>query len=177
MNLFEGGVLDGQSHATFDLLKGGLHPLPVADYNWTPELRYDDAGREHRLWKHRSIPLSDSPVAASESRKDSPMSENVTLSDFEQKRKAAGVSRQQLAEATGLTAAKIYRIERNGDSKRTTEDEKSAYLAGLATAAGDKAPAAESPIATANDGENASTDEVEVDDDDGDDEDPESPEF
>lgn len=63
------------------------------------------------------------------------MAETVEFTSLETKRREAGISRQQLANQIGGalgTVSKVYRIERAGDdSKRTSEDERSAYVAAL----------------------------------------------
>lgn len=50
----------------------------------------------------------------------------VDLSEREGRRKEHKISRQKLSHKSGLSQAKIYRIERN-TSKRTTDEERKAY--------------------------------------------------
>ena len=49
--------------------------------------------------------------------------------NLEDRRKAGGFSRNQVAEAAGLTVAKVYRIEKA--SARTTEEETAQLVAAL----------------------------------------------
>ena len=147
LNFFRGGPLDGSAYATSTLLdntQGGLgFTAQLASYKWTPEVIVSDkTGMSARVWVHESLPAAKktasarpapSPAAAGPSgpvlnQEGAEMAKKEM--SYEDRRKAGGFSRNQVAEASGLSVSVVYRVEK-GESKKTTEEEVAALVAGL----------------------------------------------
>jgi DNA-binding XRE family transcriptional regulator len=143
LNYFMGGPLDGYVYETSMLLASPTQVghLPLLEYNWTPEIKTSEAtGKIARVWQHGSlfIPGSVAEVAPRVLRQPpkgpgSPRPTNhpegAFMSDLKDRRVALGLSRSKLADAAGITQAKLYRIENEG--KRTTDEEKAVVSAAL----------------------------------------------
>ena len=135
LNFFRGGPLDGNAYTTSTLLRRDQGPLPIEDYHWTPEVIVSEkTGASARVWTHKTLPapqLAPGQPQHQHRQENNPMADATSATDLENRRKAAKISRKQLSDKTGLSQAVIYRVER-GESKRTTDEETTTYLAGLA---------------------------------------------
>lgn len=146
LNFFRGGPLDGTAYTTSTLLDGSQGgpgwTAQLAEYKWTPEVVVSEkTGASARVWVHKSQAPADpmpqpavSTQAAAGQSSPAPNEEGATMAKkneqtLEDRRKAGGFSRNQVAEATGLTVSKVYRIEKGG--ARTTEEETAQLVAGL----------------------------------------------
>lgn len=121
LNYFLGGELDGKAYALTTLLE---HQEIMEGYSWTPEVITSKiTGATARVWRHQSLD-SDVEYDLYGDREDltTERQEERPMPSIEERRKGLGISRQKLADAAGLTHAKIYRIEHDG--VRTTEDER-----------------------------------------------------
>lgn len=146
LNFFKGGPMDGSAYETQTLLEAAAGSLPVIEYKWTPEVvTSSTTGASARVWLHTSLANDASSVAvvppADDARSDDGSS--VAVADvtgghsmskknevnLEERRKALKLSRGQVATQSGLTQAKVYRIEKGG--ARTTEEETAAVTAAL----------------------------------------------
>jgi DNA-binding XRE family transcriptional regulator len=133
LNYFKGGPLDNCVYETSMLLTSPTEPglKSLSEYNWTPELKTSETtGKVARVWVHGSlfIPGSVSPVPvkpAGSIQRVAPTQntkkEQRPMSDLKDRRVALGVSRAKVADAAGLTQAKLYRIENEG--KKNTDEE------------------------------------------------------
>lgn len=158
LNFFRGGPLDGTAYTTSTLLDGSQGgpgwTAQLAEYKWTPEVVVSEkTGASARVWVHHTLAPADpmpqpavSTQAAAGPSSAAPSEEGATMAKkneqtLEDRRKAGGFSRNQVAEASGLTVSKVYRIEKGG--ARTTEEEVATLTAGLekleASAAADPA--------------------------------------
>ena len=156
LNTFVGGKLDGRVISTADLLNPGVG-ADILSYDWTKELVPTRTGEMARVWRDKNR-LSEEvsqqvSTPAPPTQEDSQMAETVEFTSLETKRREAGISRQQLANQIGGalgTVSKVYRIERAGDdSKRTSEDERTAYVTALDVLVEQKRVKAEADAAAA----------------------------
>jgi hypothetical protein len=145
LNFFKGGPMDGSAYETQTLLDAAAGSLPVTEYKWTPEVvTSSTTGASARVWLHTSLANDASSVAvvppADDARSDdgsSVIGNDVTGGhsmakkevNLEERRKALKLSRGQVAAQSGLTQAKVYRIEKAGG--RTTEEETAQVAAAL----------------------------------------------
>lgn len=157
LNTFAGGPLDGMVISTKDLLQS-KQCFVVVDYNWTKELVPTRVpGETARVWQYKYMlsPEVTQQVSAGTThyQEDREMAETVEFSTLETKRREADISRQQLANRIGGalgTPSKVYRIERaQDDSKRTTEEERKAYVEALDALVAEKAEKAKADAALA----------------------------
>lgn len=134
LNYFRGGPIDGTAYETSTLLAPVSEgSIPITEYKWTPEvITSEKTGRTARVWLHKSmadtyVPPAEEPAAPSASgdaaapdQPAAPTAEAGTL-DLAEFRKRLKLSRKQVAQMTGLSEAKVARIE--SGSARTTDDE------------------------------------------------------
>ena len=119
LNYFRGGPHDGAAYQTSTLLDATQGRVSITEYKWTPEIIVSEkTGSSARvwLWKQLIVEGTDEPVGTT-----TVLEDNDTANDLTARRNALKLSRGQLAEMTGLTQAKIARIEKGGP--RTTPDE------------------------------------------------------
>lgn len=148
LNFFRGGPLDGLAYTTSTLLDTSSESSTqwakqLLDYTWTPEVILSPTtGASARVWVHASIPCvpervppKSSAVTGSPSPAPTKKGNNVAKKDdavltpLEERRKAGGFSRNQVAQQAGITVSKVYRIEKGG--QRTTEEEIAAVTTAL----------------------------------------------
>ena len=146
LNFFRGGPMDGTAYKTTDLLTHEALALPVIEYKWTPEVIVSETtGASARVWVHHAIAngteeeeQSSNPAVHPSDDGGSDIAHDVTgghmstksTATLEDRRKSLKLSRGQVAKQSGLTEAKVYRIEK-GDSPRTTQEETDAVIAAL----------------------------------------------
>lgn len=144
MNYFSGGPLDGLVADTPVLLANHIDDLK--DYQMTKGFRYTPTSRfPCREWQYIgnfSEEVRQQLRYTDEDERITDMAD-VEYSDLEKRRREAKISRQALAAHTGLTASAVWRIERNPDSKRTTDEERKLFEQGLAELAAQKGTEAE----------------------------------
>ena len=165
MNYMSGGPLDGLIMDTPELLK--RHKENLGLYRFTDGFRYVPESRNPcRVWQHVGSFSQEVRNQIHQNERTRTMSEitatpeNATqeLSPLEVERRDAKISRQNLADRSGLTGSAIWRIERKPDSKRTTEEEIQKYKDALAelkaereAGATAKAPEKPAPAGETND--------------------------
>jgi hypothetical protein len=160
LNFFRGGPLDGTAYSTNQLLSVPINTHPefaasIAEYRWTPEVVISPkTGASARVWLHQSIAPAPAPprtpvkkvaggqpipapaqegtdnMAPKKSAAVPPPPPVAVDEDLHARRVAGGFSRNQVAEAAGLTSPKIGRIEKGGG--RTTPEEMAQVAAALA---------------------------------------------
>lgn len=134
-NLFRGGPLDGSAYATETLTSGEFDFFTNEGYclyHVTNELVTSEAtGAKARVWEYRETPFA--PGKNTTTRKKAVMTENaaaaettetetaVVTNGLQDRRKALKLSRKQVSDHSGISQAKVARIE--GGGKRTTQDE------------------------------------------------------
>jgi len=160
LNYFRGGPWDGTAYTTSALLEGSdpervRWVAAINEYVWTPEVIISEkTGASARVWIHKSLPqnvevplhkqapaptpaANGTATAATSSQEGATTMAKKTVppppstDNLEDRRKAGGFSRAQVAEAAGITVSKVYRIEKGG--ARTTEEETAAVTAALAS--------------------------------------------
>lgn len=154
LNLFRGGPLDGHAYQTSTLLESNAERVEwskqISEYRWTPEVAVSEkTGASARVWVHhtilpddlaeqlkRTVSANKTPAAAGTTagqpgmvnhKEDGLMAENT----LEDRRKALKLSRKQVATQSGVSEAKVARIEKEGE--RTTDEEKATLKAALDT--------------------------------------------
>lgn len=140
LNFFRGGPLDGSAYDTSTLLN--TPDVPITRYKWTSEvIESKVTGRSARVWifDESLEEKTSKPAGAIKQERGTEMSET----NLAERRTAAKVSRSKLSEVSGLTQAKIARIERG--STKTTDEETKAYNDGLAKLEQAAAAAAPAP--------------------------------
>ena len=142
LNFFRGGPLDGSAYSTSTLLDGtqgetGFTTM-LSEYKWTPEVVVSQkTGASARVWVHRSLPVQEpvkqqadaGPTGAAPSQEGIVSMAKKNEQSLEDRRKAGKFSRNQVAQASGLTVSKVYGVEKNG--ARVTDDERAQYAEGL----------------------------------------------
>lgn len=144
LNYFHGGPMDGLAYETSTLLADNT--LPIIQYRWTSEVKVSaTTGRKARVWEwnpplNRPEEKAGKPASAPPKKR-----EEIAMSELLERRKNLKVSRAQLSEKSGISQAKIARIER--ESERNTEEEVQALRAALDAFAAEVPPAedAEAP--------------------------------
>lgn len=142
LNFFRGGPLDGHAYETRTLLESAHGreewSSQVAQYKWTPEVIVSQkTGASARVWVHGPMaaqitapqPAATVAPGGGSSAPSTYEGADMAEQNLEDRRKAGGFSRNQVAEAAGLTVAKVYRIEKA--SARTTEEETAQLVAAL----------------------------------------------
>jgi len=145
LNLFRNGPLDGMVYEALTILNDARLLPFLTSYEWTPEVVTGSTGRVARVWLHSdhnratvdstpsqvgtvpTTPQNRSKTMAKDETKTAeaaePKAEKVpaNTAGLEDLRKELKLSRAQLATASGLTVAQVYRIEKGG--ARTTQAE------------------------------------------------------
>ena len=146
LNFFKGGPMDGSAYETKALMTTEALALPVAEYAWTPEVVTSAiTGASARVWVHRSLgqgteaatvnanaAVHDNGEGGSDTEDDVAgghiMATKKTVSLLD-RRLELKLSRQQVADKSGVSNAQVSRIEKMGP--RTTEEEIAKVSAGL----------------------------------------------
>lgn len=140
LNLFLDGPRDGKAYATSTLIE---EQSLMEGYHWTPEVKTSPTtGASARVWRfgprpdrQEEPPPPPREPSLSPDREDQPkkekdtMAEATTTNELKDLRTAAKISRKQLSDVSGLTQAKIARIETG--SSRNTEEEIAAFTKGV----------------------------------------------
>lgn len=180
LNYFRGGPINGHAYSTkqcYAMSNTGIR-VPIENYRWTKEIvTSEKTGVSARVWEfidetEINIPAPGSEVSSSSGIVTSTATNNVKASAPERKRvtvmasalrerrDAVKASRTKVAELMGTTVPKVARIELNEDSKKTTDEERTAFSAALDQLENEAAAkAAAEPVAedgdSAGDGEDA----------------------
>lgn len=122
-NHFVGGSMDGLVIKTENLLDNAAYvkTLPIEDY----EMTEGDADSEHRTWTFRDDVIESTAeyepdetivvgADATQTSDEQPAAQSTTEEGFRAWRERLGLSRGPVAEASGLTVAKVARIETKG---------------------------------------------------------------
>lgn len=141
LNYFRGGPLDGTAYSTETMLDaeagGPGWTAQLAEYKWTPDIIISEkTGASARVWLHQSLapaeepaPETPDPQAEGQATADVGPTESATHEEvaimaeqtLEDRRKALKLSRKQVSVKSGVSEAKVARIEKQGE--RTTEEE------------------------------------------------------
>lgn len=140
LNFFRGGPLDGYAYETSTIIETPQHnagAIPITEYRWTPEVITSAiTGKRARVWLHKLLDAGE-PAAMEDEEEPQVTDKGEEKMDLLETRKSLGLSRAALAKESGVSQAKIYRIENGGP--RTTDEERD-QLAGHLTRLQSEAP-------------------------------------